>query len=99
MRRATYCDPVSGKSYRFLTTEMTLPPGLIAFIYKLRRARHRLDKQMAKAKASVKAFNSLVSDCLRVIKRSLQFLRWLSVWPAAEKLLERLYRNSQASYG
>jgi len=138
MRRVTYCDPVTGKTYRFLTTEMTLPPGLIAFIYKLRwdiekvydhikndlgeskawtksesgkiqqalfitiaynlcviferllksqegitnekslrRARQRLDKQMAKAKASGKAFNSLVSGCLRVTKRSLQFLRWL----------------------
>ena len=36
MRRVIYQDPVTLKIYRFLTTEMTLPPGLIAFIYKLR---------------------------------------------------------------
>ncbi len=138
MRRVTYRDPATRKTYRFLTTETTLPPGLIAFIYKLRwdiekafdhakndlgenkawtksengkiqqalfitiacnlcviferklkseegivdekslkRARQRLDEQMAKAKANGNAFNSLVSGCLRVTKRSLQFLRWL----------------------
>ncbi len=36
IRRVRYCDPVTGQAYSFLTTEMTLPPGLIAFIYKLR---------------------------------------------------------------
>lgn len=138
MRRVVYCDPATGKTYRFLTTETKLPPGLIAFIYKmrwdiekaydhlkndlvegkawtgsengrtqqalfitiaynlsvmferrlrddegitdeksLRRARKRLDDQMAKAKASGRAFNSLVSSALRVTKRSLQFIRWL----------------------
>jgi hypothetical protein len=138
MRRVTYRDPVTLKAYRFLTTEFTLPPGLIAFIYKLRwdiekaydhtkndlgegkawsksesgkvqqskfitiaynlcviferllksdegivdekslrKARERLAEQMAKAKQNGAAFNSLVSSCVRVTKRSLQFLRWL----------------------
>lgn len=36
MRRVTYRDPVTGKVYRFITNELTLPPGLIAFLYKLR---------------------------------------------------------------
>lgn len=36
IRRVTYCDPVTCKSYVFLTTEMTLPPGIIAFLYKMR---------------------------------------------------------------
>lgn len=36
IRRVTYRDGESGKIYRFLTAEMTLPPGLIAFIYKCR---------------------------------------------------------------
>jgi len=35
-RRITYIDPVSGKEYVFITNEMTLPPGLLAFIYKRR---------------------------------------------------------------
>lgn len=36
IRRVSYCDPVTLKRYVFLTTEMTLPPGIIAFLYKLR---------------------------------------------------------------
>lgn len=36
IRRVTYRDGESGKTYVFLTSEMTLPPGLIAFIYKCR---------------------------------------------------------------
>ncbi len=36
MRRVRYLDPVTGKEYVYLTTEMTLPPGLIACIYKKR---------------------------------------------------------------
>jgi Transposase DDE domain len=36
LRRIIYTDPVHGTTYTFLTNEMTLPPGLIAFIYKRR---------------------------------------------------------------
>lgn len=36
LRRITYVDPVSGKTYCFLTNEFTIPPGLLAFIYKSR---------------------------------------------------------------
>ncbi len=36
IRRIGYTDPVSGTAYSFITTEMTLPPGIIAFIYKIR---------------------------------------------------------------
>ena len=36
IRRIGYIDPATGTHYSFLTTEMTLPPGIIAFIYKLR---------------------------------------------------------------
>lgn len=36
MRRVTYKDPLTGRLYRFITNELTLPPGLIAFLYKLR---------------------------------------------------------------
>ncbi len=36
IRRIGYVDPVAGTRYSFLTTEMTLPPGVIAFIYKIR---------------------------------------------------------------
>ncbi len=36
MRRVTYQDPVTGKAFRFILNEFTLPPGLVAFLYKLR---------------------------------------------------------------
>ena len=36
MRRVNYVNPTTGTRYRFLTNEMTIPPGLIAFLYKLR---------------------------------------------------------------
>jgi len=36
LRRIKYRDPATNTEYCFLTNEMTLPPGLIAFLYKLR---------------------------------------------------------------
>jgi len=36
MRRIRYRDPETGRDFSFMTSEFTLPPGLIAFIYKLR---------------------------------------------------------------
>lgn len=36
IRRILYTDPVSGKDYSFITNEFTLPPGILAFIYKER---------------------------------------------------------------
>jgi len=35
-RRITYIDPVTGTRYVYITTEMTLPPGILALIYKQR---------------------------------------------------------------
>lgn len=36
LRRITYLDPLSGTTYTYLTTEMTLPPGLLVLLYKHR---------------------------------------------------------------
>ena len=36
LRRVTYKDSVTGKEYCFITNELTLPPGVIALLYKLR---------------------------------------------------------------
>jgi hypothetical protein len=36
IRRVRYQDPAGGDVFSFMTNEFTLPPGLIAFIYKLR---------------------------------------------------------------
>lgn len=36
LRCVTYCDPATGKEFKFLTTLVDVPPGLIALIYKIR---------------------------------------------------------------
>lgn len=36
LRRVTYQNPETGEIFEFLTTEMTLPPGVIALLYGLR---------------------------------------------------------------
>lgn len=36
LRRVRYTCPVEGKDYSYVTTEMTLPPGVVALIYKQR---------------------------------------------------------------
>ncbi len=36
MRRIHYVDPSTGKGYTYLTTEMTLPPGVLVLLYKQR---------------------------------------------------------------
>ena len=36
LRKIVYIEPATGRKFVFLTNEMTLPPGLIAFIYKKR---------------------------------------------------------------
>ena len=36
IRRVRYQDPATGKVFDFITSEFTLPPGLIAFLYKRR---------------------------------------------------------------
>ena len=36
LRRIVYIDPETGAEYKFITTEMTLPPGIICLLYKAR---------------------------------------------------------------
>jgi hypothetical protein len=36
LRRIIYKDPETGKEFRFITTEMTLPPGIVCLLYKAR---------------------------------------------------------------
>ncbi len=36
LRKIVYVEPATGRKFVFLTNEMKLPPGLIAFIYKKR---------------------------------------------------------------
>lgn len=60
IRRIRYCRPETGETLIFLTNEMTLRPGLIAFLYKLRwdiekvfdQLKNKLGEQQAWASSS-----------------------------------------------
>ena len=55
IRRIRYLEPLTGENLTFLTSEMTLPAGLIAWLYKLRwdiekvfdQLKNKLDEQPA----------------------------------------------------
>ena len=90
MRRIGYRDPETGRDFSFMTSEFTVPPGLPAFIYKLRwdiekafdekveakRAKRQALAERIAAEAGWRP-NPLVAGCARATERSLQFIRWL----------------------
>lgn len=84
IRRVTYIDPVNGKEYRFITNQMTLPPGLIAFIYKRRWDIEKIFDQMKNkllekkawaksptAKCQQAAFMCLVHNLMLILERTI----------------------------
>ena len=58
IRRVTYVEPVHGETLSFLTSEMTLRPGLIAFLYKLRWDTEKVFDQMKNKLGEKKAWAS-----------------------------------------
>lgn len=84
MRRVRYIDPETGTEYEFLTTEMTLPPGLIALLYLLRwriekvfdTAKNKLEEKKAWATGAVSRevqahFLALTHNLLVMLRRDL----------------------------
>ncbi len=85
MRRVRYCDPVTGEIYSYMTSELNLPPGLIAFIYKLRwdvekvfdEKKNKLLEQKAwaktkRAKCQQAHFIALAHNLMVCLERDLQ---------------------------
>jgi len=72
IRRITYVDPADAKKYVFITNEMTLPPGLVAFIYKKRwtiekvfdQLKNKLRERKAWAKSATAKCQQAVFMCL-----------------------------------
>jgi hypothetical protein len=58
VRQVTYLDPVSGETFRFLTNELTLPPGLIAHLYRLRWNIEKVFDELKNKLAETKAWAS-----------------------------------------
>lgn len=72
LRRVRYRDPATDTEYSFITSEMTLPPGLIAFLYKLRwdiekifdEKKNKLQEKKAWAKTPVARCQQALFLCL-----------------------------------
>ena len=85
LRRIVYIDPVTGVEYIFLTNQMTLPPGLIAFIYKKRwdiekafdGFKNKLDEKKAwansdTAKCAQAKFMALTHNLILLLERKIE---------------------------
>ena len=85
MRRIEYVDPATGKRYNFITNEMTLPPGLLAYIYRKRwdiekifdQMKNKLDENKAWSKDAVAKcqqaeFQCLCHNLMLILERTLK---------------------------
>ncbi len=108
MRRVRYRDPVSGQSYSFLTTEMTLEPGLIAFIYKLRwdiekvfdEVKNKLAQKKAwgkqnTAKTQQALFITLAHNLLLMLEKKLEVEEGITDEKVRRKQAKRLATDIQ----
>ena len=110
MRRVRYDDPVTGKAYSFLTTEMTLPPGLIAFLYKLRwdvekvfdEAKNKLEQQQAwgksdTAKTQQALFIALSHNLMLMLEKKLEIEEGIVDEKVRRKQAHRLAADSRTA--
>ena len=66
LRKIIYIEPATGKTFVFLTNEMTLPPGLITFIYKKRWDIEKVFDQFKNKLMETKAWaKSLNAKCIQ----------------------------------
>ncbi len=108
MRRVRYRDPVTGTVFSFLTTEFDLPPGLIAFIYKMRwgiekvfdEKKNKLGQKKAWGKrdttTSLQAlFNTLNHNLLVMLENNLETEEGITDEKVRKKRAKRLAIDSQ----
>lgn len=85
LRRIEYVEPVTGTKYCFITNEMTLRPGIIAFLYKQRwdvekvfdQLKNKLDEQKAwassnEAKSAQAHLLCLLHNLLQIVEEKLR---------------------------
>lgn len=106
MRRIMYYDPVAGKMYRYITNEMTLPPGLLAFLYKLRwdvekvfdEIKNKTFEQKAwakshSAKRQQSMFIALAHNLMRILETKLEKEENIVDETSTKKRKERIARD------
>jgi len=109
LRRVHYRDASSGVTYAFLTNEMTLAPGLIAFLYKLRwdiekvfdQKKNKLQEKKAWAASEVARcqqalFLGLAHNLMVLFERELQRQEGLRDFKCEEKRRRRLEELKKA---
>lgn len=72
VRRVIYIDPVDGREYRFLTNEINIPPGLVAYLYKRRwdiekafdEKKNKLDEKKAWGKSDTAKCQQALFMCI-----------------------------------
>lgn len=85
VRRIVYVEPITGTEYWFITNELTLRPGLIAFLYKLRwdvekvfdQLKNKLNEQKAwasseEAKCAQAHLICLLHNLLQIVEEKLR---------------------------
>lgn len=108
LRRVRYQDPVTGNMYSFITNEMTLPPGLIAFLYKLRwdvekvfdECKNKLEQQQAwgkrvTAKTQQALFMVLSHNMMLILEKKLEVQEGIVDEKVRRKRVQRLAADSQ----
>ena len=111
VRRVRYQDPVTGNIYCFVTNEMTLPPGLIAFIYKLRwdiekvfdECKNKLEQQQAwgkrvTAKTQQALFIALSHNLMVILEKTLEIQEGIEDQKVRRKQARRIAEDSQKAF-
>ena len=113
IRRVRYEDPATEKTFSFVTNEFNLPPGLIAFLYKLRwdiekcfdEKKNKLQEKKAwgttdVAKSNQALFVCMAHNLLVLLERQLdreEDLRDEKILAKRRKRLKRLEQQIRAS--
>jgi len=110
LRRIRYRNPENGKVYTFITTEFTLPPGLIAFIYKLRWDVEKTFDQVknlfgekkawatsAESKIQQAGFIALAHNLVLMLEREIEEREGIRDAKVLERKEKRLKKAAEAS--
>ena len=108
LRKIVYVEPATGTKFVFLTNEMTLPPGLIAFIYKKRwdiekvfdQFKNKLmeDKAWAKSpnsKCAQAQFMTLTHNLTLLLERKIESEEGISDTKIEKKRQKRIKEDRQ----
>jgi len=109
LRRVRYRDAASGTTFSFMTTELNLPPGLIAFLYKMRwdvekvfdEKKNKLHEQKAWATSAVARcqqghFVCLAHNLMVLLERQLDTKQGVTDVKTQDKRAKRLEHLTRA---